>query len=245
MQARVALLKKPVARPAQQLKQLLYAGKESKTAPEQRLMGSRTLAKLASALPTPPTGATLGAAMRPVSGSAGVEGAGDVGSTSGGSASSWLSQVSTKMGGLWGRATTTSAAADAGGGGGRIGAAADRPASGRREAPALKESASTPGPREDAGGGDVAEDWVVLTSPGKEKGGSDGSKGWEATQDALRIRAILEEKRMPCDVLLPRLHLELGVHTYEDLQYLKSEDLDGLNLPPVLARKLLELIEVV
>jgi hypothetical protein len=86
---------------------------------------------------------------------------------------------------------------------------------------------------------------VVLTSPGKEKGGSDGSKGWEATQDALRIKALLEEKRMPCDVLLPRLHLELGVHTYEDLQYLKSEDLDGLNLPPVLARKLLELIEVV
>ena len=244
------MLKKPVARPAQQLKHLLYAGEESKTASEQRLMGSRTLAKLASALPTPPTGATLGAAMRPVSGSAGVEGAGAVGGTSGGSASSWLSQVSTKMGGLWGRATATSAAADAGGGGGgKSGAAAERPASGRLEAPALKESTSTPGPREDAGGGDVAEDWVVLTSPGKGKGGSDGSKGgskgWEATQDALRIKAILEEKRMPCDVLLPRLHLELGVHTYEDLQYLKSEDLDVLSLPPVLARKMLELIEVI
>jgi hypothetical protein len=39
--------------------------------------------------------------------------------------------------------------------------------------------------------------------------------------------------------------LELGVHTYEDLQYLKSEDLDVLSLPPVLARKMLELIEVI
>lgn len=241
-QARVAVLKKPVARPAQQLKQLLHAGNESKSAPEQRLMGSRTLAKLANALPTPPTGATLGAAMRPMSGAAG----GAEGAASPGSASSWFSKVGTKVGGLWGRATATSAAADAGGDVEK-GGEGERAASGRVDpftAPALKEDADKLGPCDHAGAGDGAEEWVVLNSPGKGTAGNDGSKGCEATQDALQIRAILEEKRLPCDVLLPRLQLELGVHTCEDLRYLKPEDLDGLKLPPVLARKMLELIQV-
>ena len=237
-QARVAVQKKPVPRPVQQLKQLIHgADQGEKPVAEQRFLGSRTLAKIASALPAAPTGAALGAAMRPVSGS-NVPPSGGV--ADGASTSSWFSKVGGKVGGLWGRVTANNPEADATGAFPEKQVPITRPAG-----TSLDES--TPGQREEAGDG--AEEWVLLTSPSKAGSGEvnvgvDSENAiWLASKGGQKICKLLEDKRLPSEVLGPRLHSELGVKSHEDFTYIESDDVTRLELPPVHARKLLELIK--
>jgi hypothetical protein len=222
-QARVAVYKKPLPRPAQQLKLMLHGPEKEKHAPDQRFMGSRTLAKLAStlpALPTPPIGgAVLGAAARPSNTSEAA-----AADSSGG----WLSKVGSKVSGLFGR---VSAAPDP-----------TTPAGNADKLSPAKGSLSGRVPVADGG-----EEWVVLTNPDQFGGGSTGEEekeasSWEASTSAQEIRMMLESKRLPVDVLLPRLKMELGVQTCEDMGYLTSADITRLNLPVVMARKLMELV---
>jgi len=225
-QARVTVKKKPAARPVQELKQLLQGAggcdRSLSTAAEQRFLGSRTLAKIASALPAAPSGATLGAAMRPVSdkdtAAAGVGGGG-----------SWLSKVGGKVGGLWGRVTAANSEPNA------AAASPEKPAAG---SPTRATGTAAGGP-EDAvpRPGDVAnegaEGWVVLTSPSKSGAGGFGVAGegetreWQAGEGGQQVCKLLEEKRLPAD-MGPRLHVELGVQSLDDFAFIEADDLERL-----------------
>ena len=110
-------------------------------------------------------------------------------------------------------------------------------------APALTEATSSSG--RDAAHVEAGEEWVVLNSPSRHGGAGVAARGvagaWQASDSALR--KLLEDKRLPADVLVPRLQKELGVQSCEDLGYLESQDITRLQLPAVLTRKLLEVVK--
>jgi hypothetical protein len=244
-QARIAVAKKPIPRPANHLKNLLN-GKERQTpAPEQRLMGSRTLAKLASAFPTastaapPATGRQLvPAPSRDISYSVSLPGRGrgsaaDAATDSAGgrgSSSGWFGRVGGKVNELFGRVAGPASVGDtpitdvltAAGGAG-----AQSLSSGL----AAKASSSLGQGQLTGEGGAVGDEWVMLSSSAKEAGAVDGAKGKTGdsgkeeglNESEQEIRRLLEEKRLPADVLVPRLTAELGVQSSADFGYLEPQ----------------------
>ena len=235
-QARVAVLKSPSPASAHELMQMLHGEKREVPPAEMRLMGSRTLAKLASALPTP-SSSVLGAGHKVATAKSSDAG------MSAYAVGGWLSRVGGKVGGFWGRSAASDGAADASAPGPTSGSSSGRENS--EVHPSLPVQSHETQPSSAAGeGGGAEEEWEVVNSPSKgDNGEGQGEGAWEASDDGLTIRALLEEKRLPADEIALRLHNELGVCTREDFGYLEPQDVSNLNLAPVLTRKLLELIK--